>query len=285
MRAVAFAPYINHMRRLIVLLVAVYLFIYVWSVPMLMLSLVPTWGTWMGGFLLILQGTLLALWLAVNAGRRGVVAALLIAVLSFGIEYIGVTTGWPFGRYTYTDVLGIKVGGAVPLPIPFAWLLVVPAAVGAAGALLPGHVSRWWIVLLAPILALGLDLLLEPVAAYVVGYWQWIEGGPYYGVPTANFIAWGATALALTALMLLLAGRQLRAAPFLPALPALLYVLSLLQFTLVDLAHGYPLAALIGGSILLGSLVRLRATLRLLWQTRWLGVGGALRHYLLSRPD
>ncbi len=273
------------MRRLIVLLVPVYLFIYVWSVPMLMLSLVPTWGTGMGGFLLILQGTLLALWLAVNAGKRGMGAALLIGGLSFGIEYLGVTTGWPFGRYTYTDVLGLKVGGAVPLPIPFAWLLVVPAALGTAMALLPKRAAGWWVALLASLLALGLDLLLEPVAAYVVGYWQWIEDGPYYGVPTANFIAWGTTALALCVLMLVLAGRQLRGAPFLPALPTLLYMLNLLQFTLVDLAHGYPFAALIGGSILLASLVRLRAPLRLLWQTRWRGAGGALRHYLLSRPE
>lgn len=273
------------MRRLIVLLVAVYLFIYVWSVPMLMLSLVPTWGTWMGGFLLILQGTVLGLWLSVNAGRRGALAALLIASLSFGIEYIGVTTGWPFGRYTYTDVLGLKVGGSVPLPIPFAWLLVVPASIGAAGALLPRHVSRWWIVLAAPLLALGLDLLLEPVAAYVVNYWHWIEGGPYYGVPTANFLAWGTTALVLTLLTIVLAGSQLRAAHFLPALPMLLYFLNLLQFTLVDLAHGYLLAALIGAVLLVGLAVRLRAELGRLGQIRWLGTGGALHRYLLSRPD
>lgn len=273
------------MRRLIVLLLVVYLFIYVWSVPMLMLSLVPAWGTWMGGFLLILQGTLLALWLSVSAGGRGVVAALLIGALSCAIEYIGVTTGWPFGRYTYTAVLGLKVGGAVPLPIPFAWLLVVPAAIGAAAALLPRQASRWSILLVAPLLALGLDLLLEPVAAYVVDYWHWIEGGPYYGVPTANFVAWGTTALALTMLTLVLAGPQLRAARFLPALPALLYFLNLLQFTLVDLAHGYLLAALVGGVILLGSTLRLRSELCLLSQTRWLGSGGALHQYLLSRPD
>lgn len=273
------------MRRLIVLLLSVYLFIYVWSVPMLMLSLVPAWGTWMGGFLLILQGTLLAFWLSVNAGGRGVAVALLIWLLSFSIEYIGVATGLPFGRYSYTDVLGLKVGGAVPLPIPFAWLLVVPGAMGAASLLLPRHASRWWLVVVAPLLALGLDLLLEPVAAYIVNYWHWIEGGPYYGVPTANFIAWGTTALVLTILTLVLAGTRLREARFLPALPALLYFLNLFQFTLVNLAHGYLLSALIGSAILLGSSVSLRRELRRLWTTHWLGSSGVLRHYLLSRSD
>jgi len=236
------------MRRIITVLLAIYLFIYVWSVPMLMFDLVPTWGTWMGGFLLMLQGTLLTLWLVVNAHVRGLVAALCIALLSLAIEHIGVTSGWPFGRYTYTGTLGWKVSGAVPLPIPFAWLLVVPAAIGTARVL---GIRHRWVVLVAPLLALTLDLLLEPVAAYVTRYWQWLDGGLYYGVPFENFVAWGATALVLTALTLLLCGTRVTNARILPGVPALLYMLNVVQFTLVDLAYGYWVAALIGSVVLL----------------------------------
>jgi bisanhydrobacterioruberin hydratase len=263
-------------RRIIILLLAIYLFIYVFAVPMLMLSLVPTWGTWMGGFLLILQGTLCALWLVANAGWRGAAAAAVIAGLSWGVEHLGVTTGWPFGRYDYTDVLGWKLDGSVPLPIPFAWLLVVPAAVGMALAVLRGAFGggsdlaprRRTILLLAPLLAVGLDLLLEPVAAYITDYWRWIDGGPYYGVPTANFIAWWTTAFVLVAATLALAGRQLRTAQVLPALPVLLYALVLIQFTLVDLAHGYWLAALIGFCMMAAIAWRLRDPLATLWRER-----------------
>jgi bisanhydrobacterioruberin hydratase len=270
-------------KRVIKLLLAVYLFIYVWAVPMLMLSLVPSWGTWMGGFLLILEGGLLGLWLAVNAGWRGIVAALAIAGLSFTVEHVGVTTGWPFGRYTYTDVLGIKVGGAVPLPIPFAWLLVVPATIGTAFRLTGGR--RWATALLAPLLALGADLLLEPVAAYIVDYWHWLDGGPYYGVPTANFVAWGATALALTLLTLVLAGGPLRASRFMPALPVLLYGLMVAQFTLVDLAHGYLWAALVGLAIMAAMGWLLRSDLGLVWRKRRWAPADWWRADLLADAD
>lgn len=227
-------------------LLGVYLFIYIFAVPMLAFDLVPDWGTWMGGFLLILQGSTLALWLALGSGWRGGLAAVVIAVLGFVVEYMGVTTGWPFGRYSYTDTLGLKLLGAVPLPIPFAWLLVVPAALGAAMVI----TRRVWAVPLAAGLALGLDLLLEPVAAYITGYWTWLDSGPYYGVPTANFIAWGTTALVLAAMTWLLTGRQWRTAP-LPWLPRLLYLLTLIQFTLVDLAYGYVWAAVVGFGLIL----------------------------------
>jgi putative membrane protein len=246
------------MRQVIILLLGMYLFIYVFAVPMLVFGLVPVWGTWMGGFLLILQGSLLALWLTANAGGRGLLAALCIAVISWAVEHIGVTTGLPFGRYSYTDVLGWKFDGAVPLPIPFAWLLVVPAAIGAARLLVrAGHSIS--LLLVAPLLALTLDLLLEPVAAYITGYWQWLDSGPYYGVPTANFLAWGATALVLTMLTIRLCGRRITEATLLPAVPALLYTLNLLQFTLVDLAYGYFVPALLGAAVTLGIVGRVRA--------------------------
>ncbi|MBV9787785.1 MAG: carotenoid biosynthesis protein [Chloroflexi bacterium] len=254
------------LRRLIAGLLGVYLFIYVFAVPMLMLDLVPAWGTWMGGFLLILQGSLLALWLAANAGGRGWLAAALIAVLSWAVEHVGVTTGVPFGSYAYTDVLGWKLGGVVPLPIPFAWLLVVPAAIGAARLLLGP--SRRWIGLLAPLLALALDLLLEPVVAYIMDYWHWLDSGPYYGVPTANFMAWGVTALVLTLLTLVLGGRRLHNPVVLPDVPVLLYLLNLVQFTLVDLAYGYGWAALIGAAVAAVLLWRIQAEGQLVQRLR-----------------
>ena len=255
------------LRRLIAWLLAVYLFIYVFSVPMLMLDLVPTWGTWMGGFLLILQGSLLALWLAANAGRWGWVAAVLIAAISWAMEHKGVTEGIAFGRYTYTDMLGWKLGGVVPLAIPFAWLLVVPAAIGAARLLIP-RANPYWIWLLAPLLALALDLLLEPVAAYIVNYWHWLDSGPYYGVPTKNFIAWGWLAWMLTVLTLVFGGSRIYNPSVLPDVPMVLYLLNLVQFTLVDLAYGYVWAALIGVAVAAALLWRIKAEgtlVRRLW--------------------
>ncbi len=224
---------------------AVYLFIYTFAVPMLMLDLVPAWGRGMGGALLILQGGLVGGWLVRGAGWRGAVAAGCISAGGFVVEYVGVTTGWPFGPYQYTPVLGWQLAGAVPLAIPFAWLLVVPTSLAVARWLVGG----WRCVALAAALALVLDLLIEPVAAYVVGYWQWEAPGRYYGVPTANFVAWATTALVLAALTWALVGRRWAQMP-LAWLPPLLYGLNVLQFWLVDLAYGYWWAVALGAAVL-----------------------------------
>ena len=226
-------------------LLGLYLFIYVWSVPMLMLDLVPVWGSGMGGFLLILQGALVGLWLVRAAGRRGAVAAGVILGGSYLLEYVGVTRGVPFGQYQYTTTLGLQVGGAVPLAIPFAWLMVVPGAV-----MLVARLGRAVVVVpLAALLALLLDVLIEPVAAYVTGYWQWVASGPFYGVPTANFLAWGGAALVLASLLWLIVPGLHRAVPA-GWLPPLLFMLNALQFTLVNAAHGYWWSVLAGGLLL-----------------------------------
>jgi len=229
------------MRHLSNVLLGIYLFVYPWSVPMLMFDLVPDWGTWMGGFLVIVQGSVIALWLIEQFGRRGLLAALAIAFLSFSVEYVGVTTGVPFGRYAYTDELGIKLG-AVPLPIPFAWLLAVPGAI-AAGHLLGAH--GWWRVPAAALLVVVFDLAIEPFAAFVSNYWQWLDGGPYYNIPFANFVAWGATGFVLAAITLALCAHW-RPTPAAVELPAVLFVLNLIQFLLVDLVYGYWGAAVLG---------------------------------------
>lgn len=241
--------------RAIGVALSIYLFIYVWAVPMLMLDLVPTWGEWMGGVLIILQGSIVVLWLLAVSGRRGALAAALIALLSFLVEYAGVSTGLPFGHYEYTAALGIKVG-SVPLPIPFAWLMVVPGALMTAAAIRRSAL----VVPLAALLALWLDLLIEPVAAYVTGYWHWLEPGPYYGIPTSNFIAWGATAFVL-ALLLRLLVPGLTNTVRVAWLPRLLFGLAALQFALVDAAYGYLGAALLGCGLLiiLGTLWRTAA--------------------------
>jgi len=243
------------LRRVSWWLLAVYLFVYPWSVPMLMFDLVPTWGTWMGGFLVIVQGSIVALWLHERFGRRGVLAAAAIAVLSFAVEYVGVTTGVPFGRYLYTDQLGVKLG-AVPLPIPFAWLLAVPGAIAVAHLF---SIRGWWRVPVAALLAVVFDLAIEPFAAYVAGYWQWIDGGPYYNIPSANFAAWGATAFVLAGITLAVCRRWTPAPAPTVELPAVLFVLNLIQFLLVDLVYGYWGAAVLALPVAGACVWRMRA--------------------------
>lgn len=259
------------LRLTAAILFGIYLLIYPGSIILVAFDRVPVWGTWMGGALLILQGSLMGLWLTINFGRWGLGAALWILFLSWAIEHIGATTGFPFGAYTYTDVLQPQVLGVVPLAIPFAWLLIVTAATGVSEQVFqkdghtPWHdlkVSRTR-VLSAASFALLLDVTIEPFAVHINHYWVWSDSstGSYYGIPASNFVAWFFTSLVLAWVLLLYRrgfARNLLAQPhrepirtFLPWLPLTLYLTNLTMFVVVNMARDQGMAALIGGLILL----------------------------------
>jgi putative membrane protein len=136
-----------------------------------------------------------------------------------------------------------------------------------------------WSAARAASLVLLLDLQIETLATRINRYWVWVDSGPYYGVPSANFVAWWLAGLG----MAMLVDRLLFRAKFEPSglaerpdtktaaaarrssfveragvakyvarfLPALLYLLSTLMFTIVNLARGYTLAGLVGAAALL----------------------------------
>jgi bisanhydrobacterioruberin hydratase len=259
----------SRLRLCVALLLACYLFLYPGSILLVALDRVPVWGTWMGGALLILQGALMGLWLCVNFGRWGGLAAFWILFLSWLVEHVGATTGFPFGTYAYTNVLQPQLFGVVPVAIPFAWLLIVTAAVGtaelllerdgrAANADLRVHAPK---VLTAAAFALLLDVTIEPFAVNINRYWVWSDSGEasYYGIPASNFVAWWFTSLLLSWVLLLQRQRAARAAladhsarpqPFWPWLPLTLYLTNLTMFVVVNLARGQEVAAAIGALIL-----------------------------------
>ncbi len=262
----------SSLRPLILALFGIYLFVYPWSVLLTALDMVPLWGAWMGGALLIVQGMVMGLWLTAHYGRHGAVASLLILIISGAIEHIGVQTGFPFGSYIYTDALTPKVFGVVPLAIPFAWLLVVPAAMGVTDWLLRNddvvQRNRAVGVIMRLIgtasFALLLDLTIEPVAVHVKRYWIWDgDGSGYYGIPASNFVAWWFTSFILVSVLQLCISirnatqrKHSEVAPstrpqmLLPWLPRSLYLLNLTMFVLVNLGHGQHGATAVGMLIL-----------------------------------
>ncbi|MFN8505446.1 carotenoid biosynthesis protein, partial [Kouleothrix sp.] len=239
------------------------------SMLVVALDRVPAWGDWMGGLLLLLQGAAVLSWLIGRYGRRGALAAVPVFLVAWGVEHLGVTTGFPFGRYEYTATLQPQFFGVVPLPIACAWLMVGfgawQLAGGERGARAPGRTA-----LVAATLVLALDLQIETVATRVNSYWVWFDSGPYYGVPTANFIAWWLVGLAIAlAIQRSLPGRQVPAlarrgwaGELTRIIPAALYLLNTLMFAVVNLARGYPLAGMLGVVTLL-VLALWRAQLRL----------------------
>lgn len=145
----------------------------------------------------LLLGAALATFSAAEAGAARSVRLLLVALFGFLLEALGVATGWPFGEYTYTEVLGPQALG-VPLVLGAAWLLVASWADGLARRLVTPRAAR---VVLGAALMTALDLVLDPLAAGPLGYWTWPAGGTYHGIPASNFFGWFMAGLVAQALL------------------------------------------------------------------------------------
>lgn len=257
-------------------ILSVFLFFYPWGVAFIAFGLLPLHLAWLGSIFLIVMGTLSGLWLVINYGRLGLVVAAIIFSSSWLIEHIGVTTGFPFGVYEYTDVLVPKIMGVVPMAMSFAWLLVVPASIGVTNRLLekgqpspppltrepPGR--KVFSIGMAASLATLLDIVIEPAVGHVpiTNYWIWMdENGVYYDVPLSNFVAWWLVSLVFVLLLRWLhcytmqrdsrpESPQQRQFIY-PWLPPLLYLLLLTQFVLVNLTHNYIAAVVLGGPVMI----------------------------------
>ncbi|WP_243042948.1 carotenoid biosynthesis protein [Dyella sedimenti] len=126
-------------------------------------------------------------------GRRLVLFFGLTVLISFIMEEVGVRTGWVFGRYHYSDMLGTKLGH-VPVLIPLGWFMMIYPSWVVAQALLRGVDTRRpmgaiCLALAAAFAMTGWDMVMDPpmVAA---GNWIWEDGGPYFGVPLHNYFGW-----------------------------------------------------------------------------------------------
>ena len=113
--------------------------------------------------------------------RYGAKAWVLFAV-SFGfgllVEWVGHSTGVPFGPYNYTAP-GPQLLG-VPLLVPLGWFAF--ALIGVE--LSPPGSKRW----LAPLALVAWDVGLDPLMV-TQGFWRF-DGGAYYGIPLSNFVGW-----------------------------------------------------------------------------------------------
>jgi putative membrane protein len=123
------------------------------------------------------------------------------AVLGFGAELAGVATGRPFGHYTYSSLLGRKVGG-VPLAAAAAWAMMARPSWVVAGLVTRRRVPR---VVLAAGALTAWDVFLDPRMARE-GYWTWPGGGRYEGIPASNFLGWLVTSAGVFALWALIDG-------------------------------------------------------------------------------
>jgi putative membrane protein len=187
---------------------------------------------------------MLAYGFAALGARRTLLFFVAATVISASAELTGTKTGWPFGGYEYTDFLGPKLLGRVPVAVPLSWFYVGFASFVLAGAIAAGFRARErvvWSIVLATWLLTAWDLVLDPSMAapqmQYIHFWIWHESGPYFGMPLRNLAGWFATGLVFIA-----AGRALwneRDAPVAPVrLPFVIYAANVVWSMVLSVSAG-----------------------------------------------
>jgi putative membrane protein len=122
--------------------------------------------------------------------RRALLGVGALTAYAYGIELVGVATGWPYGEFAYEIALGPMLFGKVPVGLPIFFLPLVLNSYLLC-LLLLGDRARNPAVRLGATLAavLAIDLVLDP-GAVAVDFWEYLPPGPYYGVPLSNYAGW-----------------------------------------------------------------------------------------------
>ncbi len=111
---------------------------------------------------------------------------LLLSLFALFIEYVGLTTGWPYGTFVYTGSLGYKFFGVLPWTVGISW---IPLMLGSV-ALVYRFTNKSFLRIVLPVCLLVIfDFILDPVAVHL-GLWHYVAGGVYYDVPWQNFLGW-----------------------------------------------------------------------------------------------
>jgi len=117
-------------------------------------------------------------------------------LISFTMEFCGTTWGIPFGKYSYTTLLGWKIAGQVPLLIPISWFTMALPSWMLAKQILGSRNSLPIRMLTASVLLLTWDLTLDPAMSQLTPYWIWEQEGVFFmSMPVKNLMGWMLTGL------------------------------------------------------------------------------------------
>src|SRR6516162_3592017 len=150
-------------------------------------------------------------------GWKDALALMAICVtITFVMENIGVTTGWPFGHYHFEIEPNLPHVGAIPPivgPLWFgmgyvSWVLAETLLGGAQERLSP----RFQLVALPVVAAFVMtqwDVVMDPPESTISKIWIWHDGGAHFGVPLSNYLGWLLTSwLFYQAFAIYLSGRR-----------------------------------------------------------------------------
>jgi uncharacterized membrane protein len=126
--------------------------------------------------------------------RGSVMFVALCVVVGNIFENLSILTGFPFGHYYFTDVMGPKLLH-VPILLGLAYVGMGYLSWTLARVILGSQQAPvgWRVVtlpLIASFIMVAWDFSMEPVWATILHSWIWLQGGAYFGVPISNFLGW-----------------------------------------------------------------------------------------------
>jgi uncharacterized membrane protein len=132
-------------------------------------------------------------------GAKAALKFVLIAVcLGWFAEQMGSSRGWFFGSYTYTDVLGWRLGD-VPMIIPLMWFALCYVGFVISNLIIwqkPLHVTSStggvvFMSFLAAAIVTAYDLAADPYMVYVLKAWIMAKtDGWWFGETLEGFFGW-----------------------------------------------------------------------------------------------
>jgi uncharacterized membrane protein len=133
---------------------------------------------------------------AIRYRLRGILAFVAIClVVGNASENLSILTGFPFGHYYFTGLMGpsafhvpILLGLAYVGMGYLSWTLGRLIVGDIDGALAGSRVLT--VPIVASFVMVAWDLSMEPVWSTVMHGWIWLQGGAYFGVPVSNFLGW-----------------------------------------------------------------------------------------------
>ena len=132
--------------------------------------------------------------------KTGISLLLFLAIYCWAVEDLSIHTGFPFGHYYYSDMLGFKID-VTPglLGFNYFWMLVIPAYFianlitdGTPFSSAKTIKGLLFTAFITAIIVAGIDMVVDPLNATRLHEWVWTKNSytGYYGIPYVNFLGY-----------------------------------------------------------------------------------------------
>lgn len=222
-------------ERCILLLFSFLLVVFPASALVVAFHLIQGSWSWFASVVITLYAALVLLGeLRSRDWRLILLLAFLLAAAAFALFPVSASTGIPFGFYRFTENLGLLILG-VPSAAAAGWIIVVFTTYRIANHLVPpGGIRLPVVAFLGALLGVIFDIVLEPAASFVGGFWMWRYGT----VPAQSYL--GLFLLVYIFVFLIALARRKTPAPI--GVRRICYAVFLMQWGMsafTCLLHGY----------------------------------------------